>query len=169
MLVLAVAGILGVSATALLLHLPAGAGEGLRPGAAATEYRQETRSLAARGFELAPGWRWPAGGPRFETAGPDGAPMTYEKGYGAVRADVFWFYTWAGRAVSVSDPVERRRAVEQLLRVRQTLFYTRRLPADRVFTDRMLELARRGELAMLRQWVRANVPAEARGGSMHDR
>jgi hypothetical protein len=160
MLAVAVAGILAVSATALVVRDPGrGAGSGLSPGAAASEYAQETRDLAARGLVLAPGWRWPADGPVFQAAGPDGAPMTYERGYGTVRADVYWFSSWARRAVTVGDTVQRRRAIARLLHVRETLFYKKRLPQDRALTDRMLELAQRGVMGPLRQWVRANAPA----------
>jgi len=151
-----------MSAAALLCHPPAGSnGSGLRPAAAASEYAREVGSLAGRGLVLAPGWRWPAGGPAFAAAGPDGAPMEYEKGYGAVRADAYWFYSWASRAVTVNDPIARRRALEQLLRVRGTMLYRKRLPEDRASTLQMLERAQHGDLEPLRLWVRVNEPAEA--------
>lgn len=158
---LAAAGILAVSAAALVFSpSPDGRGAGLSPNGAAAEYTREIEELDARGFTLAPDWQWPADGLSLESTGPDGAPMTYEKGYGAVQADRYWFYSWASQAVDGCDLTEQRRAIEQLRRVRDTLFYREKLPEDQAYTDQIVERAARGDLTMLREWVLANAPSE---------
>jgi hypothetical protein len=167
-LLAAAAGIVVVSAAACLLAPPfnSGSGVALHSSAVAAEYMGEVRNLEQRGLTLAPGWHWPQQAPPVETTGPDGAPMTYEKGFGVVRADRYWFYSWASRAVSTRNEAARKAAVQQLTRVRETLFYARRLPEDRAYTDQMLERAARGDMTMLRQYVVANVPTEGAQGDV---
>ncbi len=160
-LVLAAAGILAMSAAAILISPPVDAcrGAGLSPADVVAEYQREARSLQARGLVLPPGRHWPKRGPALDTVGPDGASMTYEKGYGAVAADRYWFYSWASRAVAVSGSASRRHAIDQLQRVRETLLYQKRLPEDRAYMDQLLQRAARGDLTLLREYVKANAPA----------
>lgn len=84
--------------------------------------------------------------------------MTYEEGYGATQADAYWFYSWATRAISARDTELRGRALRQALRVRDTIFYTKRLPRDRAYFDLELVRAAQGDMTLLRQDVAANAP-----------
>jgi len=159
-LAFAVTVIAAISAAGLLWS-PAGGGTAGRSTAAAamTEYRQEARSLEARGLVLAPGWRWPVAGV-FADSDPDGAPMAWGPGSGAQRADLYWFYSWANRAVTHDLPPEARQAaLAQLARVRETTYYQRLIPDTRRQLDAEVATALRGDLARLRADVRANRPA----------
>jgi hypothetical protein len=158
-LALAVAGMLAISATALALTPPPGSrlGNALSVSAAENEYLGEMLSLSEHGFLLAPGWEWPDD-PGLVATGPDGAPMNYEEGYGAIRADFVWFYSWAHLAVSAEDGGVRANATLQLVRLRDTLLYKKRLPEDRAYLDKMINEASQGDLTKLREYVAANAP-----------
>ena len=131
-LLVAVAGVVATSVTALAVVPPAGTvrGAALSAAAASAEYVEERQRLDALGYDLASGWVWPAEA-GFETEGPDGAPMTYEEGCGALRADMFWFYSWAASAVSTDDEAARAEALDRLDGMRRLPLYQKRLPADR--------------------------------------
>ena len=66
----------------------------------AHEYAAETRRL-----ELAPGDTWVAAPPELELASPDPTrPMRYEQGVGAQTAQFQWYCSWAGQALTGTDP-----------------------------------------------------------------
>ena len=64
------------------------------------EYAAETRRL-----ELAPGDTWVVEPAELRLASPDPArPMRYEQGVGAQTAQFQWYCSWAGQALTDSEP-----------------------------------------------------------------
>jgi hypothetical protein len=147
-----------VSLAGLLYRPPADSSMSATVAAAA--YRREAQALADRGLVLAPGWKWPRGDALFPRTAPDGSPIGYGPGAGQAQADLYWFYSWARRATSKAlPPAARRAALEELLRVRETVYYRRLIPDTRHYLDQELAAALKGDLSRLRTDVRSNAPA----------
>lgn len=128
--------IVAISGAALLWHGPTSTAGSA--GGAVAEYRNEARSL-----KLAPGWHWPAKLPFDNNSG-------YGKGAGTSRADEYWFCSWAHRALSPSlSPKTRRRALEQLPKLRDTYAYEHYIPDTRTSADAMIDKALRGDTSEL--------------------
>lgn len=134
--------------------LPVTQGRGQTTSQTESEYRVEAAQLV-----LAPGWVWPAT-PGFPAKGPDGAPMTYERGYGRTRADSLWFCSWATAYLSPgTSSAQRSVAASELEQATSTFFYRVALvPPDRPGFSAMVSTAIRGRESALRSYVRLNCP-----------
>lgn len=117
-----------------------GPADGMTPAEAVAEFQAETKTLA-----LAPGWTWPAD-PAFDTTGPDGKPMFYQRGYGKTRAGWYWYCSW-GRVYLTADSTARNEIWTQLVKVRETSYYkVAMLPPDRAVFEGILTKAEMGDL-----------------------
>lgn len=153
----ATAVILVITAVALLFSPPAGSTirNGLRPSQVMSEYRSEIQDLADRKFYLPSGYTWPANF-AVDAKGPDNQPMTYERGYGRVQADMSWFLSWAKTACATDTTQSRNASTSQLERVKHTLYYQSMRESDRDLYDAVIAEAKEGKLARLRQIVTSN-------------
>lgn len=149
--------ILAITAAALLISPPPGstAHNGLQPSQVVSEYQAEVRSLADRGFHQAPGYAWPASY-TVDSKGPDNLPMTYERDYGRVDADQYWFLSWADYVCKESSGKTRLNGIRQLERVRDTLYYQKMAQYDRQYYDGLIADAEKGNLTSLRQLTTSN-------------
>jgi hypothetical protein len=125
----------------------------LSPKQALVEYRTEAMSL-----KLAPGWKWPDS--PVPTHDPNGQDVMYQKGWGKQAADLYWFCSWASRAVNPQLPeAERQQALENVLSIRTKYFYTTSLAAaSKPSFDRMLQNAAHGNMNDLRGFYEVNCP-----------
>lgn len=110
---------------------------------AAAQFREEARTLT-----LAPGWEWPE---KEYTDEEDGTPHTYGAHMGRVDAGLFWYCTWADRALSPDlSEEERADAAETLLEFRDTAAYTKGVvKEDRQIYDSILDKAALGDYSEL--------------------
>ncbi|QYR23763.1 hypothetical protein KZ483_13230 [Paenibacillus sp. sptzw28] len=117
------------------------------------EYRTEAASLT-----LAPGWKWPDS--PVSSHAPDGRDFMYQKGWGKQAADLYWFCSWASRAVNPQLPeAGRQQALEHVLSIRTKYFYTTALAADsKPGFDQMLRNAADGKMDDLRGYYESNFP-----------
>jgi hypothetical protein len=124
----------------------------MTPKETVAEYRRE-----AKGLRLAPKYDWPTK-VSLANVGPDGAPMRYEAGFGAGRADFFWFNTWVITAISphVAD-AKRRFALRQLPLFFSTALFTKKMIVDQTYYRKMVSTASKGDLSILRAYARSNV------------
>jgi hypothetical protein len=124
-----------------------GPADGMTPAEATAEYLSESKTLT-----LAPGWNWPAD-PAFDTTGPDGKPMFYQRDYGKTRAGWYWYCSW-GHTYLAADTTARADIWTQLIKVRDTSFYkVAMLPRDQVTFDDVLTKAETGDLTDLTEFI----------------
>ena len=111
---------------------------------------------AAR-WELPPGWDWPEG-PIYSGIGPDGARAGYGLNIGRGDATFYWYCAWSRTLLEASSDSDRAAALQQVLRVRETNYYTSFLPEDRSAVDARLSAAEAGDFRELEQTVDLNCP-----------
>ena len=117
---------------------------------ATAEYRREAQTL-----RLAPGWRWPTD-VQIAVQGSENTSQHYQVGFGAGRADLYWFISWASTAVSQHLPGNvRRQALAELSALYATTLFREDL-SDPSFYTEMITKAQSGDLSRLREFVLAN-------------
>lgn len=129
--------------------------DGVTSDEAVTEYREEAKTLSA----LAPGWKWPSD-VGFPSKMDDGVETRYQRGFGAKEADYYWYCSWSSRAVSATaTEADRKKAVDQIMRVRDTRFYNDSLQdSSRAVFERILKQASLGDMGPLSEDFAANCP-----------
>src|SRR5262245_50953106 len=129
--------------------------EAITPDAVAREFREEQANLT-----LAPGWTWPDDPTPARTSNIDGKPVVYERGYGIIAADHYWYCSWESYYLSLeSHASERRKVYDVLVSVRQTRYYKESLEVqDQAYFDKELEAAGNGDLSMMKEDVDLNCP-----------
>jgi hypothetical protein len=125
------------------------------PEEAAAEYLDESGKL-----KLAPGWSWPT--PEYSERDSGGNLLRYGEGIGRVDAAWYWHCSWASTYLDATDPATRGAALSQVLRLRESAFYSiGLLPGDREARDKILDAASQGRDAELRNIVELNCPNNA--------
>jgi hypothetical protein len=120
------------------------------------EYLREAKTL-----RLAPGFRWPTSAPGEKVDSRDGHAVVYEVGCGTGDADDYWLATWERTWLDSlnTDPALARKALRQLLRLRETPMYREQCDAYvRGVYDEMLDQARRGTAENIAQDLELNAP-----------
>lgn len=122
----------------------------------AAEYFDEAHKLT-----LAPGWEWPAV-QRYESVGPDGHQVVYEKNAGRVDAAWYWHCSWGRAFFAATTNAEREAALAEVLRLPQSAFYKFGLEQqDRLRRDKVLEQAAAGDTTTLLSVIEQNCPTRS--------
>jgi hypothetical protein len=133
---------------------PSTAARWLTPDDATAEYRSAQAQLV-----LAPQWSWPQ--QPIRGVGPDGRPARYERGFGLMSADWYWFCSWGHDLIAQpATGTGFATALGQLAGVKHRYWYQVSLSADeRSSVDRELAQAKVHQLAAIASDVRLNCPA----------